>query len=101
MSECIALYHSKIATEVGTTPNSRLVYSGPNYAFQSFLQFRAQFEHNQSTQNICITFVQCWTDVEDVGPTLYKINAIQMFCSWDLVNHCFTSLFVTKCLLTV
>ena len=24
------------------------------------------------TQNICITFVQCWTNVEDVGLTLYK-----------------------------
>ena len=23
-------------------------------------------------QNVCITFVQCWTNVEDVGPTLYK-----------------------------
>ena len=22
--------------------------------------------------NICITFVQCWTNGEDVGPTLYK-----------------------------
>ena len=26
----------------------------------------------QQTQNIYITFVQCWTNVEDVGPTLYK-----------------------------
>ena len=26
----------------------------------------------QLTQNICITFIQCWTNVEDVGPTLYK-----------------------------
>ena len=26
----------------------------------------------QKTQNICITFVQCRTNVEDVGPTLYK-----------------------------
>ena len=25
-----------------------------------------------ATQNIWITFVQCWTNVEDVGPTLYK-----------------------------
>ena len=25
-----------------------------------------------NTQSICITFVQCWTNVEDVGPTLYK-----------------------------
>ena len=26
----------------------------------------------QQTQNIYITFIQCWTNVEDVGPTLYK-----------------------------
>ena len=26
----------------------------------------------QQTQDICVTFVQCWTNVEDVGPTLYK-----------------------------
>ena len=25
----------------------------------------------QQTQNICIKFVQCWANVEDVGPTLY------------------------------
>ena len=24
------------------------------------------------TQNICITCIQCWANVEDVGPTLYK-----------------------------
>ena len=29
-------------------------------------------ETTQQTQNICITFVQCWTNVKDVGPTLYK-----------------------------
>ena len=27
---------------------------------------------SQQTQNICIMFVQCWTNVEDAGPTLYK-----------------------------
>ena len=26
----------------------------------------------QQTQNICITCIQCWTNVEDAGPTLYK-----------------------------
>ena len=26
----------------------------------------------QQTQNISITFIQCWTNVKDVGPTLYK-----------------------------
>ena len=32
----------------------------------------------QQTQNISITFIQCWTNVEDVGPTLYKcyLNAL-------------------------
>ena len=27
---------------------------------------------SQQTQNICMTFVQRWTNVEDVGPTFYK-----------------------------
>ena len=27
---------------------------------------------SQQTQNNCTTFVQCGTDVSDVGPTLYK-----------------------------
>ena len=27
---------------------------------------------NWQTKNNCIAFVQCWTNVEDVGPTLYK-----------------------------
>ena len=26
----------------------------------------------QQTQNICITFIQCWINVGDVEPTLYK-----------------------------
>ena len=28
------------------------------------------YVHSQQTQNICITHIQCWTNVEDVGPTL-------------------------------
>ena len=32
----------------------------------------AQWRSTQQTQNICIIFIQCWTNVEDVGPTLYK-----------------------------
>ena len=27
---------------------------------------------SQQTCSLCITFIQCWTNVEDVGPTLYK-----------------------------
>ena len=26
----------------------------------------------QQTQNISIIFIQCWTNIEDVGPTLYE-----------------------------
>ena len=38
------------------------------------LPFRKQVftVKSQQTQNICITFLQCRTSVEDVGPTLYK-----------------------------
>ena len=28
----------------------------------------------QLTQNTCMTFLQCWANVEDVGPTLFKCN---------------------------
>ena len=30
---------------------------------------------NPATLNICMTFVQFWTNVEDVGPTLYECYA--------------------------
>ena len=36
----------------------------------------AELRSAQLTQNICITFVQCWSNVEDVGPTLYKCYTI-------------------------
>ena len=26
----------------------------------------------KQTQNICMTFVQCWINVENISPTLYK-----------------------------
>ena len=31
-----------------------------------------RFLVSQQTQNMCTTFVQCWTNVFDVGPTLCK-----------------------------
>ena len=31
-----------------------------------------QLNTTRHTQNICITFIQCWTNFEDVGPALYK-----------------------------
>ena len=38
----------------------------------------------QQTQNISITFVQCWPNVFDAGPTLYKCYT-NVLCSWG--NH--------------
>ena len=35
------------------------------------------------TQNICITFILCWTSVEDVGPTLYECYA-NVLCLLDM-----------------
>ena len=40
---------------------------------------------SQQAQNICITFVQCWTNVEDVGPMLYKCDA-NVFLFAELVT---------------
>ena len=39
----------------------------------------------QQTQTICITFIQCWTNVEDVGPTLYKCytHVFCLLCSYQ------------------
>ena len=41
---------------------------------------KAKHLQAQQTQNICMIFIQRWTSVEDVGPTLYKCYTIQMFC---------------------
>ena len=40
---------------------------------------------SQQTQNTFITFIQCWSSVEDVGPTLYKCYT-HVMCL--LVSHC-------------
>ena len=49
----------------------------------------------QQTENICITFIQCWTNVEDVGPTLYKCYT-SVLCLLGICAHEIVS--VTKCL---
>ena len=38
----------------------------------------------RQTQNICIIFIHCWTNVEDVRPTLYKCytNVLCLLGSW-------------------
>ena len=41
-------------------------------------------KNTQWTQNICITFVQCWINVEDVGPTLYKCYT-NVLCSLGMM----------------
>ena len=41
---------------------------------------------SQQTQNMCITFVQLWPNVLDVGPTLYKCYTNVLCLLW---SHCF------------
>ena len=52
----------------------------------------------QQTQNICITYhVQCWANVEDVGPTLYKCYT-KVLCS---LGYCFDEMDdVHTCMMT-
>ena len=40
----------------------------------------------QQTQNICITFIQRWTNVEDVGSTLYKFST-NILCLLALLSR--------------
>ena len=37
---------------------------------------------SQQTRNICIAFVQCWTNVGDVGPALYKCFVFSGMLLW-------------------
>ena len=41
----------------------------------------------QQTRNICITFVQCWANVEDVETALYKCYT-NVLCLLVVCNHC-------------
>ena len=43
----------------------------------------------QQTQNICITFVQCCSNVFDIGPTLFKcyINVLCLLTAGALYQH--------------
>ena len=43
---------------------------------------------SQQTQNICITYVRCWTNGEDVGPTLYKCYT-NVLCLLELDDSVF------------
>ena len=49
-------------------------YTGPIWKLCH--SFSRNMKAAQQTQNICITFVQCWTNVEDVGTTLHKCYTI-------------------------
>ena len=46
-------------------PSTEIFYQRPLWDLVLYVS-------SQQTQNICITFIQCWTSVGDVGPTLYK-----------------------------
>ena len=50
------------------------------FSNRQLLHFGFAEQQSQLTQNIYITFVQCWTNVEDVGPMLYKcyINVLRL-----------------------
>ena len=75
----------------GTMPysyrmTSRVLFSAQYYrqhctlqAFKQFICMLMIHSESQQTQSICIPFVQCWTNVEDVGLTLDKC-CTHVFC---------------------
>ena len=42
---------------------------------------------SQKTQNICITILQFWSNVENVGPTMYKCYT-NILCSLGYIELC-------------
>ena len=60
----VALEDSSHNVDLGTLP----------YHLRARLLDSKDVQTSQQTQNICITFVHCWTDVKVFGPTLYTIS---------------------------
>ena len=58
--------------------------SHPCYNTTLHVQF---FCENNKPANICITFIQCWANVQDVGPTLYKYYT-NVLCLLGRITHC-------------
>ena len=60
----------------GHTFEKTLKFSGHSWLKRHTNLKRRCFKNDaftsQQTQNICIKFEQCWSNVEDVGPPLYK-----------------------------
>ena len=50
----------------------------------------------QQTQKIGITFIQCWANVEDVGPTLYKCYSDALCLMGYNNNNCCKLIFKNK-----
>ena len=54
--------------------------------FYNEYRYPVLYIDNFPVQNICITVVQCWTNVEDVRPTLYKCYTNVCVC-WVCNEH--------------
>ena len=63
-------YFFQTAETGNRTPDSGVKGSGANHYPRAPALWSKDI--TQQIQNICITFMQYWTNVEDVGPTLYK-----------------------------
>ena len=64
--------HDLGASDVGLNARPAPARRWPTFSWRLMLTRSVVRDIPVKTQNICITFVQCWTNVEDVGPTLYK-----------------------------
>ena len=51
---------------------------------------------SQQTQNICITFVQCWTNVEDVLQYTISLNAI--YNNYQMKHASVITMLIFKCI---
>ena len=71
-----ALYQ-RLVVSIKKCPNGVRYFQDSDFCMLNIIAGRDAT--TQQAQNICITFMQCWTNVEDVGPTLYKCYT-SVFC---------------------
>ena len=72
-------------SEITTCKSSRLPSTKQSVSeHYTTFTWLTRFLVSQQTQNLCITFVQCGTNVKDVGPTLCKCY-IDVLCF--LLSH--------------
>ena len=62
----------------------RLFLVGFNYRINNGNHQILCVGHSEQTQNICITFIQCWTNFADTGKTDLPLKTLETYFKWSI-----------------